>query len=106
VLERWQQRAKELEHEVYALYFASRDARVPWYPKALVVGIVAYAFSLIDLIQTRLLGRTRSDPARGDRCSGDGPATVMAECRKRAASAASWSQLQPLHALPLTRCTS
>ena len=35
---------------VYALYFACRDPRMPWYAKALAVGIVAYAFSPIDLI--------------------------------------------------------
>ena len=49
-LERWKQRAKELKREVYALYFACRDPRVPWYAKALAMGIVAYAFSPIDLI--------------------------------------------------------
>ena len=36
--------------EVLALYFACRDARVPWYAKALAAGVVAYAFSPIDLI--------------------------------------------------------
>ena len=46
----WKQRAKELKREVYALYFACRDPRMPWYAKALAVGIVAYAFSPIDLI--------------------------------------------------------
>jgi uncharacterized membrane protein YkvA (DUF1232 family) len=46
----WKQRAKELKREVYALHFACRDSRVPWYAKALAVGIVAYAFSPIDLI--------------------------------------------------------
>lgn len=35
---------------MYALYFACRDPRVPWYAKALAVSIVAYAFSPIDLI--------------------------------------------------------
>jgi uncharacterized membrane protein YkvA (DUF1232 family) len=39
-----------LKHEVYALYFACRDPRVPWYVKALAAGIVGYAFSPIDLI--------------------------------------------------------
>jgi uncharacterized membrane protein YkvA (DUF1232 family) len=46
----WKQRARELGREVYALYFACRDPRVPWYAKALAVGVVAYAFSPIDLI--------------------------------------------------------
>jgi uncharacterized membrane protein YkvA (DUF1232 family) len=35
---------------VYALYYACRDPRVPWYAKALAVTVVAYAFSPVDLI--------------------------------------------------------
>ena len=50
MLERRKQRARELKREVYALYFACRDPRVPWYAKVLAIGVVAYAFSPIDLI--------------------------------------------------------
>jgi uncharacterized membrane protein YkvA (DUF1232 family) len=46
----WQQRARLLKREVYALYFAVRDPRVPWYVKALAACVVGYAFSPIDLI--------------------------------------------------------
>jgi uncharacterized membrane protein YkvA (DUF1232 family) len=46
----WKQRARELKREVYALYFACRDPRVPWYAKVLAITVVAYAFSPIDLI--------------------------------------------------------
>jgi len=46
----WRQRAKDLERDVLALYFAVRDPRVPWYAKAVAGCIVAYAFSPIDLI--------------------------------------------------------
>jgi uncharacterized membrane protein YkvA (DUF1232 family) len=49
-LEKWKERARSLRREVYALYFACRDPRVPWYAKALAVAVVAYAFSPIDLI--------------------------------------------------------
>jgi uncharacterized membrane protein YkvA (DUF1232 family) len=42
--------ARRLKREVYALYLACRDPRVPWYAKALAAGVVAYAFSPIDLI--------------------------------------------------------
>ena len=35
---------------MYALYLAGRDPRVPWYARALAAGVVAYAFSPIDLI--------------------------------------------------------
>jgi uncharacterized membrane protein YkvA (DUF1232 family) len=49
-LEAWKERARDLKREVYALSFACRDPRVPWYAKLLAVGIVGYAFSPIDLI--------------------------------------------------------
>ncbi|AFY51163.1 hypothetical protein Nos7524_5446 [Nostoc sp. PCC 7524] len=42
--------AKELKKDVYAVYLASKDPRVPWYAKLLAIIIVAYAFSPIDLI--------------------------------------------------------
>ena len=44
------QRAHHLKAETFALYLATRDPRTPWYAKLLVAGIVAYAFSPIDLI--------------------------------------------------------
>jgi uncharacterized membrane protein YkvA (DUF1232 family) len=48
--ERWREQARRLKQEVYALYLACRDPRVPWYAKALAATVVAYAFSPIDLI--------------------------------------------------------
>jgi uncharacterized membrane protein YkvA (DUF1232 family) len=50
VLQRWKERARALEKEVYALYLAYRDPRTPWYAKAVAALVVAYAFSPIDLI--------------------------------------------------------
>lgn len=50
VLESLKQRARRLKTETFALYLAARDPRTPWYAKLLVAGIVAYAFSPIDLI--------------------------------------------------------
>ncbi len=44
------QRVRDLKAETFALYLAARDPRTPWYAKFLVAGIVAYAFSPIDLI--------------------------------------------------------
>jgi len=44
------QRARRLKAETWTLYLAARDPRTPWYAKLLVVGIVAYACSPIDLI--------------------------------------------------------
>jgi uncharacterized membrane protein YkvA (DUF1232 family) len=46
----WKQKASELEVQTYALYFAYRDARVPWYARGFIALVVAYAFSPIDLI--------------------------------------------------------
>lgn len=43
-------RAHALKVEVYALYLAYRDPRVPWYARLFAAGVVAYAFSPIDLI--------------------------------------------------------
>lgn len=41
---------RSIKADIYALYFASRDARTPWYAKLVVAAIVAYALSPIDLI--------------------------------------------------------
>lgn len=48
--ERWRRQASVLKREIYALYLACRDPRVPWYAKALAAGLVAYVLSPIDLI--------------------------------------------------------
>src|ERR1700704_6752434 len=42
--------ARTLKRDVHAIYLASRDPRVPWYAKALALGITGYALSPIDLI--------------------------------------------------------
>lgn len=39
-----------LKKETYALYFAYRDPRIPWYAKLFVAFVVAHTFSPIDLI--------------------------------------------------------
>jgi uncharacterized membrane protein YkvA (DUF1232 family) len=49
-IELWRQRARRLKREVYALYYAYKHPRVPWYAKLVAVCVVAYAFSPIDLI--------------------------------------------------------
>src|SRR4029453_7133521 len=50
LLDKLKQRARHLKAETFALYLAARDPRTPWYVKFLVGGIVAYAYSPIDLI--------------------------------------------------------
>lgn len=50
LLKTLKQRARDLKAETYALSFAARHPQTPWYAKLFVAGIVAYAFSPIDLI--------------------------------------------------------
>ena len=49
-LQQLKQQAKRLKTELYALYLACHDPRVPWYARALAICVVGYAFSPIDLI--------------------------------------------------------
>lgn len=49
-IEGWKHRVKQLKTETYAIYLASKDPRVPWYAKAVIVFVVAHTFSPIDLI--------------------------------------------------------
>ncbi|MGH9509006.1 MAG: YkvA family protein [Terriglobales bacterium] len=49
-IEAWRQRVRQINEELYALYLAYRDPRVPWYAKAFTACVVGYAFSPIDLI--------------------------------------------------------
>lgn len=46
----WRERARELKTQLAGLHLAARDPRVPWYAKAVVVLVVGYALSPIDLI--------------------------------------------------------
>ena len=50
MLEKLKAHAKSLKGEVYAIYFAARDPRTPWYAKAIIACVVAYVLSPIDLI--------------------------------------------------------
>ncbi|MCL1467198.1 YkvA family protein [Argonema galeatum] len=49
-MQTWKQKARQLKKETYAIYLACKDPRVPWYARFLAAGVVAYAFSPIDLI--------------------------------------------------------
>ena len=49
-IQRWKQWARQLKIEVYAIYVAYRDPRVPWVARVFAMCVVAYAFSPIDLI--------------------------------------------------------
>jgi uncharacterized membrane protein YkvA (DUF1232 family) len=50
LIEKLKQRAKTLNRDTLAVWYASRDARTPWYARALAVLVAAYALSPIDLI--------------------------------------------------------
>ena len=47
---RWKMRARQLKAEVYAVYLAYRDPRVPWYARIVAALVIGYAFSPLDLI--------------------------------------------------------
>lgn len=49
-LEKLKQRSKQLKIEIYAIYLAYKDPRVPWYARIFAACVVGYAFSPIDLI--------------------------------------------------------
>ena len=42
--------AKSLKRDIVALWLAARDARVPWYAKAVAGAVATYALSPVDLI--------------------------------------------------------
>ncbi len=50
MLNRWKSWARTLKREVYALYLAYKDPRVPWYARVFAGCVVAYAFGPIDVI--------------------------------------------------------
>jgi uncharacterized membrane protein YkvA (DUF1232 family) len=50
MLQRLKTWARRLKAETYALYYAYRDPRVPWYAKLLGAFVVAHTLSPIDLI--------------------------------------------------------
>jgi uncharacterized membrane protein YkvA (DUF1232 family) len=88
----WRARVAALKRETLALYLAARHPRTPWYARALVAAIVAYALSPIDLIPdfVPVLGLVDDMlllPLGIGLALRLIPADVMAECRARAATA-------------------
>jgi len=49
-IERWKQEARKFKVELYAVYLAYKDPRVPWHARIFAACVVGYAFSPIDLI--------------------------------------------------------
>jgi len=86
------QRARELKTDTYALYLVARHPRTPWYAKVLAAGVVAYAFSPIDLIPDFIpvlgyLDDLLIVPAGIALAIKLVPSDVLAECRALAADA-------------------
>jgi uncharacterized membrane protein YkvA (DUF1232 family) len=48
LLHTWKRQANQLKMEVFPIYLAYKDPRVPWYAKILIVCALGYAFSPID----------------------------------------------------------
>ncbi|GCE24030.1 YkvA family protein [Dictyobacter kobayashii] len=46
----WKRRVRLLKREIYALYFAYKDPRVPWYSRLFTACVIGYALSPLDLI--------------------------------------------------------
>lgn len=92
VIDSWKERARQLKREIYAMYLACRDPRVPWYAKVCAGCVVAYAFSPIDLIPDPIPVLGQLDdliliPLGVLLVRGMIPATVFEECREKAATA-------------------
>ena len=89
MLDAWKRWARDLQVEVYTLYLACRDPRVSWYAKTLAAGVVAYAFSPIDLLPDPIPVLGYLDdlvllPLGILAVRRMIPPTVLAECRARA----------------------
>lgn len=50
MLDRLRRHARQLKTDIYTLYLARGDPRIPWYARLLAICVVGYAFSPIDLI--------------------------------------------------------
>ena len=50
MIDHLKERARALKRDAHAVYLAARDPRVPWYAKALALGVAGYALSPLDLI--------------------------------------------------------
>lgn len=84
--------AARLRRETYALYLAARHPDTPWYAKAFVAIVAAYAFSPIDLIPDFVpvvgyLDDLVLIPLGIALAIRMVPAPVLSECRLRAADA-------------------
>jgi uncharacterized membrane protein YkvA (DUF1232 family) len=91
-IERWKQEARKFKVELYAVYLAYKDPRVPWHARIFAACVVGYAFSPIDLIPDPIPVLGYLDdlvliPLGVMLALRMIPKEVMAECRQRATEA-------------------
>ena len=89
-VDQWKERARQLRIDVYAIYLAYKDPRVPAYARIFAACVVAYAFSPIDLIPDPIPVLGYLDdlvlvPLGVWLALKMIPAPVLAECREKAA---------------------
>jgi uncharacterized membrane protein YkvA (DUF1232 family) len=85
----WKDRVRRLKTEIYAVYLAYRDPRVPWLARLFAACVVGYALSPIDLIPDPIPVLGYLDdlvlvPLGIALALKMIPPEVMAECRERA----------------------
>lgn len=100
LLEKIKQQAHRLKAETFTLYLAARHPATPWLAKLLIAGVVAYAFSPIDLIPDFIpvigyLDDLVIVPLGIALAIKTVPPEVLADCRSRA-------QESMLHARPVS----
>ncbi len=88
-LDSWKEKVGRLKTDTYALYLAFKDRRTPWYAKAFIIIVVAYALSPVDLIPDFIpvigyLDDLILVPAGIYLAIKMVPATVLGECRQKA----------------------
>ena len=90
MFERWKKRAERMNRDVYALYIASRDPRVPRRSKIIIAAVVAYLLSPVDLVPDFIpilggLDDLLLVPLGAALALRTIPPDVLRECRERAA---------------------
>jgi uncharacterized membrane protein YkvA (DUF1232 family) len=91
-IDRWKQRSQVLQLELYAIYYAVKDPRVPWFAKVTAGCAIAYQFSPIQLIPDwiPMLGFADNFLALALAAAlvrRITPPAVLAECREQAEAA-------------------
>ena len=89
IVKRLKRKAAQLHQEIYAMYLAYKDPRVPWFAKLFAACVIAYALSPIDLIPDFIPVLGYLDdlillPIGIGMALKMIPSTVMAECRQEA----------------------